>query len=111
MPWNPQTRLTFLTGWTVRSSTSSPAPSPGAARGTRRRAATFEITPGSVFCFYTDGLIERRGQLIDQGMAGLCQLVSAEPPEAACVMSALVGNEAATDDVTVLMIRCQPSAV
>ena len=85
----------------------------GAARGTRRQAATFEITPGSVFCFYTDGLIERRGQLIDQGMACLCQLVSAEPPEAACatVMAALVGNEAATDDVAVLMIRCQPSAV
>jgi phosphoserine phosphatase RsbU/P len=45
-------------------------------------------------------------------MARLCQLVSAEPPEATCatVMAALVGNEAATDDVAVLMIRCQPSA-
>lgn len=54
-----------------------------------------QITPGSLLCFYTDGLIERRGQLIDDGIARLCRVVRAEPPEAACaaVMAAMVGGE------------------
>jgi len=79
----------------------------GASPGACRRAATLETTPGSLFCFYTDGLIERRGELIDHGLARLCQVVKAEPPEAACaaVMAALVGNQAAPDDVALLMIR------
>jgi len=85
----------------------------GASRTARRQAVTLEITPGSVFCFYTDGLIERRGQLIDDGIARLRDLVTADPPEVACaaVMAALVGGEAATDDIAVLVIRCQPAAV
>ena len=84
----------------------------GVARDARRRAATLEITPGSLFCFYTDGLIERRGQLIDQGLGRLCQAVTTQPPELACaaVMADLVGNETATDDIAVLMLRCRPSA-
>ena len=83
----------------------------GASRHARRRAATLEIAPGSLFCFYTDGLIERRGQLIDHGLARLCQLVTAEPPEVACaaVMGALVGSETAADDIAVLMVRCRPT--
>jgi sigma-B regulation protein RsbU (phosphoserine phosphatase) len=83
----------------------------GASSGARRRTATLEIMPGSVFCFYTDGLIERRGELIDDGLARLCQLVTAEPPETvlAAVMAGLVGSETATDDIAVLMLRCKPS--
>ncbi len=85
----------------------------GASRGARRQAATLEVAPESVFFFYTDGLIERRGQLIDEGLARLCQLVTAGPPEAvvATVMAGLVGSVAARDDIAVLMIRCQPTAV
>ena len=79
----------------------------GASPGARRPAATLEIMPGSLFCFYTDGLIERRGELIDDGLARLCQVVTPEPPEVACaaVMAALVGNQAASDDVALLMLR------
>jgi phosphoserine phosphatase RsbU/P len=85
----------------------------GAARAARRETVTLQITPGSVLCFYTDGLIERRGQLIDDGIARLCQLVRVEPPEAACaaVMAALVGNEPAADDIALLMLQCLPSAL
>ena len=84
----------------------------GASRSARRQAATLEIAQGSVFFFYTDGLIERRGQLIDHGLARLCKLVTTGPPEAvvSAVMAALVGNMAARDDIAVLMIRCQPAA-
>ena len=31
-------------------------------------------------CFYTDGLIERRGHPIDHRLALLCQALIAEPP-------------------------------
>jgi len=85
----------------------------GAARAARRETVTLQITPGSVLCFYTDGLIERRGQLIDDGIARLCRVVRAEPPEAACaaVMAALVGGEPVPDDIALLMLQCHPSAL
>ena len=75
----------------------------------QRQVATIEIPPGSVLCFYTDGLVERRGELIDDGLARLCRAVTAEPPEAACaaVMGALVGNESVRDDIALLMVRRQ----
>jgi len=82
----------------------------GAVPGARRRVATMRIGQGTLFCFYTDGLIERRGQRIDDGLARLCQAVKAEPPDTACatVMGALVGGEAAPDDIALLIFRRQP---
>jgi phosphoserine phosphatase RsbU/P len=73
--------------------------------------ATIGISPGTLLCFYTDGLIERRGPTIDDGLNRLCQAVTAEPPDAACasVMAALVGSEPARDDIALLMLRRQPS--
>lgn len=60
-----------------------------------------EIAPGAVLCLYTDGLIERPGQPIDDGLARLLQAVTAAAPEAVCsaVMGALVGREPARDDI------------
>jgi sigma-B regulation protein RsbU (phosphoserine phosphatase) len=83
----------------------------GAADGARRQVATIDISPGTLMCFYTDGLIERRGQPIDHGLALLCQAVTAQGPDAACasVMAAMVGSEPAQDDIAVLMFRRQPS--
>jgi serine phosphatase RsbU (regulator of sigma subunit) len=82
----------------------------GVAPGEQRQVATIEITPGTLVCFYTDGLIERRGEPIDDGLARLCQAVTAQPPDAACaaVMAALVGSEPARDDIALLMFRRQP---
>jgi phosphoserine phosphatase RsbU/P len=70
-----------------------------------------EIAPGDLLCFYTDGLIERRGQTIEDGLDRLCQTLTAEPPDAACaaVMAALVGSEPAHDDIALLMFRRQPT--
>ena len=82
----------------------------GVAHGARRPVTTVPIPPGALLCFYTDGLIERPGQLIDDGLDRLCQAVAAESPEAACaaVMGALVGSEPARDDIAVLIFRRQP---
>jgi phosphoserine phosphatase RsbU/P len=84
----------------------------GAAPGARRRTVTREIEPGTSLCFYTDGLVERRGRFIDDGLDRLCQLVTADAPEAVCatVMAAMVGNEAAPDDIALLIIRCRPAS-
>ncbi|MEU8124223.1 GAF domain-containing SpoIIE family protein phosphatase [Spirillospora sp. NPDC049024] len=75
-----------------------------------RRTKTIDVPPGALLCFYTDGLIERRDDSILNGVARLCQAVHAGPPEAvgAAVMSALIGREAAPDDVALLLVRRIP---
>jgi putative methionine-R-sulfoxide reductase with GAF domain len=82
----------------------------GADTAVQRQVATTGISPGTLLCFYTDGLIERRGQTIDHGLDQLCQAMTAEPPDAACaaVMAALVGSEPARDDIALFMFRRQP---
>jgi serine phosphatase RsbU (regulator of sigma subunit) len=83
----------------------------GAVPGAQRHVATVEIGPGTLVCFYTDGLVERRGHTIDHGLARLCQAVTAQPPDTACamVMAALVGSEPVPDDIALLMFRRLPS--
>jgi phosphoserine phosphatase RsbU/P len=85
----------------------------GAVGGARRQAVTVDVTPGTVLCFYTDGLIERRGQIIDDGLSRLGQVVTSESPEVGCavVMSAMVGSEVARDDIALLMIRRRPVGI
>jgi sigma-B regulation protein RsbU (phosphoserine phosphatase) len=82
----------------------------GVAPAARREVTSVPITPGALLCFYTDGLIEQPGQVIDVGLERLRRAVVAESPEAACaaVMGTLVGNEPARDDIALLMIRRQP---
>jgi putative methionine-R-sulfoxide reductase with GAF domain len=83
----------------------------GAAPGARRSVTTLQLTPGTLVCFYTDGLIERRHQAIDYGLARLCRAVTAQSPDAACaaVMSAMVGSNPVRDDIALLMIQRSPS--
>jgi len=94
-----------------------PDPPIGTADDPQRRSATFFIPPGALLCCYTDGLVERRGQVLDQGMdtlaATLGKLVAAVPgattepvAEEACaeIMRALVGSTAAQDDIAVLVL-------
>jgi phosphoserine phosphatase RsbU/P len=81
----------------------------GVADPVRRPVTTVPIQPGTLLCFYTDGLIERPGELIDDGLARLCDAMTAQSPEVACaaVMQALVGSGPARDDIALLMVRCQ----
>jgi sigma-B regulation protein RsbU (phosphoserine phosphatase) len=84
----------------------------GAVPRAQRRVATIGISPGTLMCFFTDGLIERRGQLIDDSLTRLCQVVTAELPESVCasVMGAMIGSEPALDDVALLVFRRRPTA-
>jgi serine phosphatase RsbU (regulator of sigma subunit) len=82
----------------------------GVSPDTPRRVTTLPIPAGALLCFYTDGLIERPGQMIDDGLERLRRVVVAQPPEAVCaeVMGELVGREPARDDIALLIIRRRP---
>ena len=79
----------------------------------RRQVTTVKIAHGAVLCLYTDGLVERREHPLDEGLARLCGVVVAKPPEEVCasVMGALVGGVPARDDVALLMLRRLPPGV
>ncbi|HEY4457160.1 MAG TPA: SpoIIE family protein phosphatase [Pseudonocardiaceae bacterium] len=74
-------------------------------RTRQRRCHTVDLPPGSSICFYTDGLIERRGRPLDLGMQALLRLVSANRSEATCatLMARFVGTASLPDDVAVLI--------
>jgi serine phosphatase RsbU (regulator of sigma subunit) len=73
----------------------------------RRRVSSVAVPPGTAMCFYTDGLIERRGQSISVGLDRLAGTVFAGPAESVCaaVMSALVGAQPRADDIALLVMR------
>ena len=81
----------------------------GAAPAAARPVTTLPVPLGALLCFYTDGLIERPGQLIDDGLDRLRRTVLAQSPEVVCaaVMGAMVGSEPARDDIALLAIRRQ----
>jgi len=71
-----------------------------------RRTSVFELPPGAVLLGYTDGLVERRDQVIDVGIKSLIDVVRPDDPEAVCTtVIAAVGLENPTDDVAVLAVR------
>jgi len=95
----------------------------GAADNVERHSATAVIPPGAILCCFTDGLVERRGEVIDAGIgrvaATLDELIAAGPghdgtpvplAEDACalVMRTLVGNAPARDDIALLALYRRP---
>jgi serine phosphatase RsbU (regulator of sigma subunit)/anti-sigma regulatory factor (Ser/Thr protein kinase) len=78
------------------------------------RQAVVELPHGSVLLFYTDGLIERRGRSLDEGLERLRAAVSTGPrdPErlAEHVLEHLFGDEDRRDDVVLLVARLLPVA-
>jgi len=101
-----------------------PDPPIGAADDPERRSVTLTIPPGGLLCCYTDGLVERRDRVIDEGINTVAatlddQLASrasrgdrpvplAEDASAA-VMHALIGSARATDDVALLVVYRTPA--
>ena len=76
-----------------------------------RRSTTITLAAGSVAAFYTDGLIERRGESIDVGLERLRDVTTPGPPErvAADIMRHLIGNTITTDDIALVVMGRSPS--
>ncbi|RKT55661.1 PP2C family protein-serine/threonine phosphatase [Saccharothrix australiensis] len=76
-----------------------------------RRATGVDLPPGALAVLFTDGLVERRGQDLDDRLDALRQAVSPAAPETACthIMTTLVGDRPATDDIALLAIRHSPT--
>jgi serine phosphatase RsbU (regulator of sigma subunit) len=77
-----------------------------------RRTTVIGLVPGAVMVCYTDGLVERRGEIIDVGIDRLLAVVHPDPAETVC-MKIMAGAdvEQPTDDVAVLTIRRMPAGV
>jgi putative methionine-R-sulfoxide reductase with GAF domain len=72
-----------------------------------RQVTTLALAPGAVLCLFTDGLVERRDEPIDDGITLLCETVTPGPPDGVCVsvMQALVGSQYPGDDIALLVLR------
>jgi anti-sigma regulatory factor (Ser/Thr protein kinase) len=82
----------------------------GASPLARYRSETHPFPAGDLIALYTDGLVERRGESIDDGLARLGALATAAlGPEALCarLIDELVPREPA-DDIVVLVARVPP---
>jgi anti-anti-sigma factor len=86
---------------------ASPGPPLGVDLGPRPAATDVPMTRGSVLVGFTDGLVERRGELLDEGFERVRRAVSATTPAAVCnqVMSAALGRHVPDDDVALIVMR------
>ena len=84
-----------------------PGPPLGVNTAVRPPVTTVELPPGSVLLLFTDGLFERRGEPLDDGLERVRVATTAAPPSVVCrdVMAAAVGNWQPEDDVAVLAVR------
>jgi serine phosphatase RsbU (regulator of sigma subunit) len=79
----------------------------GVGSALRHTPTTVSLAAGGVLVFYTDGLVERRGEDLDIGLARLCDTVTSERPEIVCrtVMHEMIGSHKPGDDVAMLALR------
>ena len=74
---------------------------------------TEQLEAGSIVVLYTDGLVERRGRSIDEGLTALARAAEQAPRDPDAFVDALVGEllgaEARQDDVALLAIVLDPA--
>jgi serine phosphatase RsbU (regulator of sigma subunit) len=71
-----------------------------------RRSTCLDLPESALLLCYTDGLVERRDESIDIGLAALTRLVTADDPERVCtrVMNGLATDQPG-DDVALLAVH------
>jgi hypothetical protein len=77
-------------------------------RGGPRPSASLFVDPGTTIVLYTDGLVERRGESLDAGLAGLVEAakaVAAEDDPARQLVERFSSERPVDDDVAVVVVR------
>jgi serine phosphatase RsbU (regulator of sigma subunit) len=109
---HPPALLAHLDG-TVSKLADAVSPALAVTADCDRTEATVRLTPGSTLLLYTDGLVERRLEVIDTGIQRVCDALeesrSLSPEQVADHLSALLPGDAHADDVALLVYR-QPAA-
>jgi serine phosphatase RsbU (regulator of sigma subunit) len=80
----------------------------GVDASTSRTTVSLDVPAGSTLLAYTDGLIERPGEDMDQGIHELCERVAAAPPGAGpreLCDAAVSGALDHRDDVALIAVR------
>lgn len=74
---------------------------------TGRSSTAVPVPTGTVMVLYTDGLVERRGELLDAGLEHLVATVTTGHPEAVCndLVEGLIGSKPPGDDVAIVAVR------
>jgi serine phosphatase RsbU (regulator of sigma subunit) len=86
-------------------------PALGLSADAEYRDAELELPPGSSIVLYSDGLVERRGEALDEAMARLLDAASdvERGGDLHALCDRLVAMSAADDDVTLLALRSDAS--
>jgi anti-sigma regulatory factor (Ser/Thr protein kinase) len=86
----------------------------GVAHPPSYREECFELLPGSTILLYTDGVVEVRGEPLDEGLERLRRIAERGYPsvEALCdaVIDELVAGTSSSDDVALIAARVEPFA-
>ena len=79
----------------------------GVAPGIRRVSTTVELGDGAAMLLYTDGLVERRDEPLDDSLERLRSRFRSDSPHVICtdLLRAFVGSRVPTDDVVIVAIR------
>ena len=82
----------------------------GLVRGAQRTEHTADLVPGSTLLLYTDGLVERREEGLDESIDALmdsfAKVGNGKPDEVCDAILDVMGAEAVDDDVAMLVLRC-----
>jgi serine phosphatase RsbU (regulator of sigma subunit) len=71
-----------------------------------RHTTSIDLPPGALLLGYTDGLIERRTEIIDIGIKALIDIVEAAEPDTVCnTVMARLAPARPDDDIAVLAVR------
>ena len=78
--------------------------------------ASIVMAPGATIVMYSDGLIERRGEILTRGLERLSHLASRQAviadtdSLAALLVEELTANAVVEDDIVVVCVRWQPAS-